>query len=293
MNPPDPVQNLSGRTLEVERRALAQTRAVAQVSQNLRQFQPGGATIHHGHAGTRHLIVTVKRQDGAVVAAADDNHLCPILDALPRHPLEVGNQPPMRLGDTFQEQRHIRGRIERAYRAGDGPAYHAVCVRNKAHLLPFEDGNAALKVNTVEDAEILVREFAAQWVNRDAFFLGAWQKTDPTVFVAQIYVGPVNWDLPEFALGYFVDCLHEGQGFVTEAARVALGFVFNNLGAYRVRLGCNDTNERSYRVAERCGFTREAHLRQTQSKVCLPDGTFTGEYIYGLLRSEFEAASTH
>lgn len=181
--------------------------------------------------------------------------------------------------------------VLRPYQAGDGPAYYAVCLRNKAHLLPYEAGNPALNITTGEEAEILVREFAAAWVSRKAFFFGAWMKSDCTVFVAQIYVGVVSWELPEFEIGYFVDCLHEGQGFVTEAVRAALRFAFETLQAHRVRLGCNDTNERSYRVAERCGFIREGHLRQTRPDVRSPDGSFSGEYLYGILRAEFEACS--
>ena len=56
--------------------------------------------------------------------------------------------------------------ILRPYQAGDGPAYYDVCLRNQEHLLPYEAGNPALEVKTVDDAEILVREFAAAWVSR-------------------------------------------------------------------------------------------------------------------------------
>lgn len=179
--------------------------------------------------------------------------------------------------------------ILRPYQAGDGPAYYDVCVRNKDHLLPYEAGNPALDVKTVEDAEILIREFAAAWVGRNAFFLGAWKKSDPAVFVAQLYVGAVSWDLPEFEIGYFVDQRHEGQGYVTEGTKAALALTFDHMQAQRVRLGCNDTNTRSYRVAERCGFTREGHLRQTHPNIRQVDGTASGEYLYGILRKEFEA----
>jgi ribosomal-protein-serine acetyltransferase len=179
--------------------------------------------------------------------------------------------------------------IVRPYQAGDGPAYHDVCLRNKEHLLPYEAGNPALGVKTVEDAEILVREFAAAWVSRRAFFFGAWKKSDPAVFVAQLYVGAVNWDLPEFEVGYFVDQRYEGQGYVTEGVNAALVFAFDHLQAHRARLVCSDINTRSYRVAERCGFTREGHLRQTQNRVLQRDGSFSGEFLYGLLREEFTA----
>ncbi len=183
--------------------------------------------------------------------------------------------------------------IVRPYQAGDGPAYHDVCLRNKEHLLPFEEGNPALEVTTAEEAEILVREFAAAWVARSAFFFGAWKKSDPAVFVAQLYVGAVSWELPEFEIGYFVDQQYEGHGYVTEGVNAALIFAFDHLQAQRVRLGCNDTNTRSYRVAERCGFTREGHVRQNRKNVLLPDGTPSGEYLYGLLRDEFEALRKH
>jgi aminoglycoside 6'-N-acetyltransferase len=135
--------------------------------------------------------------------------------------------------------------------------------RNKPHLARYESGNPVMTIDTKERAEIAVRDFAVAWVARDAFFLGVFRR-DTDAFVAQIYVGPVDWDLPEFELGYFADVAHEGQGYVIEAAWAALGFAFEHLGAYRVRLGCADTNVRSFRVAERCGIVCEGHIRENK-----------------------------
>jgi aminoglycoside 6'-N-acetyltransferase len=130
-----------------------------------------------------------------------------------------------------------------------------------------------------------MRELATDWQARSCFFMGAFDRgTDE--FVAQVYVGPVNRDLPEFAVGFFVDKDHEGQGYVTEAVRAALGFVFEHLKAYRVRLECDDTNVRSQRVAERCRFVREGHIRKNRRWA---DGTVSGTLYYGLLRREYEA----
>jgi RimJ/RimL family protein N-acetyltransferase len=176
--------------------------------------------------------------------------------------------------------------VLRPYQAGDGRAYYDVCRNNQAHLLPYEAGNPFLGVATPDDAEVLVRRFAAQWMAREAFFFGAWQRATGG-FAAQIYVGVVSWELPEFEIGYFADQAHEGQGFVSEATRAALRFVFGHLDAHRASLRCNETNTRSIHVAERCGFTREGHLRQTNPTVRHPDGTFSGELLYGMLREEF------
>jgi aminoglycoside 6'-N-acetyltransferase len=175
----------------------------------------------------------------------------------------------------------------RSYQAGDGPWFYAMIQRNRAHLARYETGNVVLTVESEQDAENLVRELAADFEARNCFFMGAFHReTDD--FLAQVYVGPVNWRLPEFALGYFADRDHQGRGYVTEAARAALGFVFEHFRAHRVRLECDDTNVRSQRVAERCGFVQEGHIRENK---ITPDGERTGTLFYGLLRSEFEGGS--
>lgn len=174
--------------------------------------------------------------------------------------------------------------IIRCYEAGDGPLVYAVGVRNRDHLQRYESGNVILTAKTEQEAEILVRELHADWVARNCFFMGAFDK-ETREFVAQIYVGVVNWDLPEFAIGYFADKDHEGQGFVTEAVQAALRFIFEHLRAHRVRLETNEMNMRSRRVAARCGFVQEGRLRESRRN---PDGTFSGDVLYGLLRSEYE-----
>jgi ribosomal-protein-alanine N-acetyltransferase len=171
----------------------------------------------------------------------------------------------------------------RRYQAGDGPWYYEMSQKNKSHLARYESGNPVMAVDTEEDAEITVRGFAAAWVTRDAFFLGVFRR-DTHEFVAQIYVGPVDWNLPEFEIGFFVDAEHEGWGYVTEAAGAALDFAFEHLGAHRVRLACDDTNARSFRVAERCGMVREGHMRENKRNA---DGSISGTLHYGILRDEF------
>jgi ribosomal-protein-alanine N-acetyltransferase len=183
-------------------------------------------------------------------------------------------------------QRIETGRITlRSYQPGDGPMYFAVSQKNRTHLSRYEAGNAILSIKSEQDAEILVREFAVYWMARKYFFLGVFDK-ETDEFLAQIYIGPVNWDVPEFAVGYFVDKDHEGQGYVTEAVRAALGFIFEHLKAHRVRLECDDTNLRSWRVADRCGMIREGHIRENKVN---PDGKLSGTFHYGLLKKEFEA----
>jgi RimJ/RimL family protein N-acetyltransferase len=186
----------------------------------------------------------------------------------------------LELPSHFESERlHLR-----SYRAGDGPCYYAVSRKNHEHLMRYESDNVVMQIKSEEDAEIIVRDLAADWVARNSFFIGAFDKSDGH-FVAQVYVGPVSWNLPEFQIGFFVDKDHEGQGYMTEAARAALRFIFNDLHAYRVGAECDETNVRSMRVLERCGMVREGLLRENKRNA---EGTISGTVHYGLLRKEYE-----
>jgi RimJ/RimL family protein N-acetyltransferase len=92
--------------------------------------------------------------------------------------------------------------------------------------------------------------------------------------------------VPKFEIGFFADTDHEGQGYVTEAVRATLGFVFEDLQAHRVRLECDDTNERSRRVADRSGLIAEGHIRENKRD---PNGRLSGTLCFGLLKRDSEA----
>ncbi len=173
----------------------------------------------------------------------------------------------------------------RCYQVGDGPMYFDVAQKNRDHLRVFESGNALMSIDSEAQAEEVVRELAAGWDARKYFFLGAFSK-ESGEFAAQIYIGPVNWDTPEFEIGYIADQEHEGQGYVSEAARAVVGMLFEALGAHRLRIECDENNMRSRKLAERLGFTQEGLIRETKRR---PDGSYSGDIIYGLLRSEYEA----
>lgn len=176
----------------------------------------------------------------------------------------------------------------RSFQAGDGQWYHAVSQKNRVHLARFEADNVVMSIESEQSAEVVVRELAAEWGARNCFFMAAFDR-ETGEFVAQVYVGPLNWDVPEFEIGFFADKDHQGQGYVTEAVRAALGFVFEHLKAHRVRMECDDANERSWRVAERCGMVREGHIRENKLNA---DGSLSGTLYYGLLKGEFEALPT-
>lgn len=170
----------------------------------------------------------------------------------------------------------------RCYQPGDGAMYFAAAQRNREHLLRFEGGNALVSLHSAEEGETIVREFAAAWAARNFFMFGAFEK-ESGAFVAQVYVGPVNWDTPEFEVGYIADIDQQGKGYVTEAVRAALNFIINDLHAHRVSIHCSEENPRSAHVAERCGFVLEGRTREDHRA---PDGHLENTLHYGLLRTD-------
>ena len=175
----------------------------------------------------------------------------------------------------------------RKYGPSDSRLYYEVALRNHGHLARFESGNAAFGILSEDDATRVLATFEEQWIQGQSFYLGVFRRSDDAL-VAQIYVGVSNERLPGFVVGFFADCEHQGQGFVSEAVQAVLRTLFRELNAHRVSLWCSDLNERCWRLAERCGFLREGHVREDQR---FPDGSLGGSFCYGCLQSEYDAGN--
>jgi RimJ/RimL family protein N-acetyltransferase len=161
--------------------------------------------------------------------------------------------------------------------------YYAASKRNRDHLVEFESGNVLMHLKDEEHAEITVRELGADYMARNCFFIGIFEKATDA-WVGQVYVAPTDWELPEFAIGFVADVNYEGRGHISEAVKGVLGMLFGDMGAHRVKSDCHEDNVRSWRLLERCGFKREGHLRQNRRNA---DGSFHGDFLYGLLRQEY------
>jgi aminoglycoside 6'-N-acetyltransferase len=171
----------------------------------------------------------------------------------------------------------------RPYAAGDGLMYYAAAERNRDHLIPYEAKNPLVSLRSEEEAEVCIRRMALDFAARERFFWGAFLR-ETGAWAAQVYVGVVSWERPEFEIGYIADVGRQGYGYVTEATRAVIAWAFGSLGAERLRLNCDANNVRSQRTAERCGFTLEGRLRCDHR---WPDGSITDTLLYGLLREEW------
>lgn len=85
--------------------------------------------------------------------------------------------------------------------------------------------------------------------------------------------------------GYTLARAFQGQGYMTEAAGRLLTFLFAELGLHRVSARVDVRNTPSQRVLERLNFRREAHFVEA----FYIKGEWTSEYLYALLRREWQA----
>ena len=74
-----------------------------------------------------------------------------------------------------------------------------------------------------------------------------------------------------------------GQGYGTEAARLALAFAFDELNLHRVQATVFSYNDRSIALFERLGFRREGVYREFLQR----DGERYDMLLYGILEREW------
>jgi ribosomal-protein-alanine N-acetyltransferase len=171
----------------------------------------------------------------------------------------------------------------RAYKAGDGPMYYAAGMRNRDHLAEFESDNVLMHLKSEEHAETVVRELAADWTAGDYFFIGIFEKAT-NKWCGQVYVERTDRALLEFTIGFVADVHYEGKGYISEAVNVALGMLFEDLGASLVKSECNENNIRSLRLLERCGFRREGYVQRDAGN---GGGSRSRDCLYVLSQREY------
>jgi len=78
---------------------------------------------------------------------------------------------------------------------------------------------------------------------------------------------------------------HQNRGYGTDAMRVLLRHIFDDLTLHRVYLFVHEWNKRAVHCYEKCGFVREGRMREH-----LRDGkTYSAELVMGVLATEFRA----
>ncbi|MCW4454669.1 GNAT family N-acetyltransferase [Flavobacterium sp. MXW15] len=86
-------------------------------------------------------------------------------------------------------------------------------------------------------------------------------------------------------IGYSLHPDWQGRGLASEALRMILAYLFEELQLRRVEADVDPRNEASWRLLEKLGFVREGMLRERWHV----NGELCDTALYGLLRRDFPA----
>lgn len=158
----------------------------------------------------------------------------------------------------FPEEFYSERLIIRKPMPGDGKAVYEAMQASLEELKPWMPW--ANRNQIEEDVEANMREAHAKFLTREDMRLHIYNK-ETGEFIASSGLHRINWDIPKFEIGYWIDTRYSGKGYITEAVEAITNFAFNTLNAKRVEIRCDSKNSRSRAIPERLAFQLEGILK--------------------------------
>ena len=159
---------------------------------------------------------------------------------------------------------------------GDGRAVNAAIKASLSELQPWL--GFARSNPSVEDTETNTREAHAKFMVRESLrYLIFLKGTEE--FVGSTGFHNIDWSVPKFEVGYWIDTRMSGNGYMAEAVGKLTDFALTELNGKRVEIRCESTNKKSRSIPERLGYELEGLLRNEDLSV---DGErLTDTCVYG------------
>lgn len=165
----------------------------------------------------------------------------------------------------------------------DAEGMHAAVQESIEHLRPWMPW--CDQHQTVEDSLAYIRRSQAEYLTRDAFHLGIFDRHERFLGGTGVHVH--NWRVPAFEIGYWIRRSEEGRGYVTEAARLMTRFAFDSLRGQRVVIRCDARNTRSAAIPRRLGYVEEGRLRHAEVDT---SGEVTDMLLFAMIPEDYERA---
>ncbi|KKC30494.1 acetyltransferase [Caldanaerobacter subterraneus subsp. pacificus DSM 12653] len=98
-------------------------------------------------------------------------------------------------------------------------------------------------------------------------------------------INEIDWKNKVAVVGIFIgDKEYWGKGYGTDAMKVLIRFIFEQMNMNRVELYVYSYNTRAIKSYEKCGFVKEGVLRKRMFR----DGRYYDEYVMSILKEEFD-----
>lgn len=173
--------------------------------------------------------------------------------------------------------------VVRPYRLADADALNVGISESRAELrpwFPFADEH-----QSVDATRDFITNCMAQWLMREDFNLGIFE-AGRGEFLGATGFHIRNWDIGYFEIGYWLRTSAAGHGYMSEAVRLLIDYLFDQLAVNRIEIRCDARNERSAAIPRRLGFVQEACLRSNAPSLMPDDDSLTDTLIFGLLRAD-------
>ena len=135
--------------------------------------------------------------------------------------------------------------------------------------------------NTMEDLEDRFESETGEWADSVARFLIQTTSGQP---IGDVMYRGLRSDTRSAWTGIVIgERDYWGRGYGTEAIRLFLRFLFEEMRLHRVSITVSDFNTRAIRAYEKCGFRRDGVLRHN----AVVHGEFVNHLVMSILEDEF------
>ena len=101
-------------------------------------------------------------------------------------------------------------------------------------------------------------------------------------------INSINWLNRYVVIGIFIgDKNYWGKGYGTDALKVLVKFIFEQMNMNKIKLNVFSFNKRAIRCYEKCGFQVEGILKQELFR----DGQYHDEYVMALFYEDWKKAN--
>jgi len=168
---------------------------------------------------------------------------------------------------------HTKRIYLRTAKSSDFPAIKSYRqnIENCRYIRPPEDDEQTQKI--VEQLSLPWKFEQGKWNGLVICLIG-----DEKV-IGEIVFNIEDWQHQRAEIGYRISETVAGRGICTEAAKLLIDYLFDQIGLYKLVAKCDPRNTASYRIMEKLGFKREAFF---QGHYLMGD-EWTDQYDYGLL----------
>ena len=168
---------------------------------------------------------------------------------------------------------------------GDGKVVYDAIQASIQELKPWMV--FAQKEQTEEEVEVSIRKSHIQFLQREDLRLLVFSK-ETGEFIASAGLHRINWDIPQFEIGYWIDTRFSGKGYMVEGERYN-GLRFSELKANRVEIRCDSLNKKSRAIPEKLGFKLEGTLES--ASVAVDGNGLRDMCVFAMTRNTYEKKS--